>query len=725
MRRSSATAFWRSTTGPKAPTASGRASVEPYLLLRNRGEWYYVCWCRTARGVRVFRVATTKQARLLDDTFAPRADIELDLYRREGIPTTGSYAPTSALVWYSPLVRRWIAERQPVQAWRTAPVWPRNRMWTKAGSSTICCASASRRACSSRRRRSRPCGHRRAHARRLRTHMSDDVSRALFHAAWIFYALGPQLVICLLLAYAAAKRSSGSLLNWLIVGLPRRHRPAAGRRRDGGAAEEGHGGPCVWPGRATGQNGVAARDGGGTMGGIRIGRLFGIDIAIHPSWFIILGLFAFTLATASSRGLARLEQADVLGGRHRRHPAAVRRGAGARTRSLPRRQVTGHQGQEHHPLPPRRRGQHREGGFEPGARGRAGRGRTAGQHRDRRGLLGPLRPSSRGPRGRRRPATTSGIANLSLAVFNLLPGFPLDGGRVPACPPLVAQRRSSAAPRGRRRVVGQMFGFAFIGLGVVEVLAGDGLGGIWLGFVGWILIQAARASASAGGAAARARRRAHGADHDAPVRVAVAVRDPGPTPPRATSRTTIRAACRCRPERDDQQYDGLICGADLARMPRYEWDNDRVRDVMVPAEKLLHGDPRDARRRGPAAAPQGRVDRLAVVDAEGSPGRVRRSDLDRALRPASGRRSAPAHRAETADGRLPAGRQSARQTAQYLLRAQLTQRVAGDPAGAARGWVLAIDGREGLGRGQDGLGRLDRGDMQPRHSACRCCAAPS
>ena len=31
-------------------------------------------------------------------------------------------------------------------------------------------------------------------------------------------------------------------------------------------------------------------------GGIRIGRLFGIDIAIHPSWFIILGLFAFTLA---------------------------------------------------------------------------------------------------------------------------------------------------------------------------------------------------------------------------------------------------------------------------------------------------------------------------------------------------------------------------------------------------------------------------------------------
>ena len=49
--------------------------------------------------------------------------------------------------------------------------------------------------------------------------MSDDVSRALFHAAWIFWALGPQLVICMGLGYAAAKRSGGSLLNCLVVGF--------------------------------------------------------------------------------------------------------------------------------------------------------------------------------------------------------------------------------------------------------------------------------------------------------------------------------------------------------------------------------------------------------------------------------------------------------------------------------------------------------------------------
>ncbi|NLE23009.1 MAG: WYL domain-containing protein [Actinobacteria bacterium] len=89
--------------------------VEPYLLVHSRGEWYYVCWCRTAGGTRVFRVATTKSARLLQETFEPRGDVELDLYRREGVPASGAYAPKAATVWFSPVVARWIAERQPVE----------------------------------------------------------------------------------------------------------------------------------------------------------------------------------------------------------------------------------------------------------------------------------------------------------------------------------------------------------------------------------------------------------------------------------------------------------------------------------------------------------------------------------------------------------------------------------------------------------------------------------
>jgi proteasome accessory factor C len=87
--------------------------VEPYLLLRSKGEWYYVCYCRTSAGTRVFRVATTRRIELLDE-FEPRDDVELDLYRREGIPPTAQYAPHTARLWYSRAVTRWVEERQAV-----------------------------------------------------------------------------------------------------------------------------------------------------------------------------------------------------------------------------------------------------------------------------------------------------------------------------------------------------------------------------------------------------------------------------------------------------------------------------------------------------------------------------------------------------------------------------------------------------------------------------------
>ncbi len=93
---------------------TSRRTVEPYLLVRTRGEWYYVAWCRASEGVRVFRVATTKEARVTAETFAPRPDTEIELYRREGVKTSAQYAPRRARVWFSVEVARWVAERRPV-----------------------------------------------------------------------------------------------------------------------------------------------------------------------------------------------------------------------------------------------------------------------------------------------------------------------------------------------------------------------------------------------------------------------------------------------------------------------------------------------------------------------------------------------------------------------------------------------------------------------------------
>jgi len=88
--------------------------VEPHLMIRSRGEWYAICYCLRSEGIRAFRVSTTKKAELLKAHFTPRAERELEIYRREGIPISTDYAAGTVKLWYSATVSRWVAERQPV-----------------------------------------------------------------------------------------------------------------------------------------------------------------------------------------------------------------------------------------------------------------------------------------------------------------------------------------------------------------------------------------------------------------------------------------------------------------------------------------------------------------------------------------------------------------------------------------------------------------------------------
>jgi proteasome accessory factor C len=100
--------YWSEGSG-----VSTTRTVEPYLLVRTRGEWYYVAWCRRSQGTRTFRVATTKRALPRSERFSPRAEVEVELYRREGIRSSQFYAPQRAIVWYGAGIARWIAEREP------------------------------------------------------------------------------------------------------------------------------------------------------------------------------------------------------------------------------------------------------------------------------------------------------------------------------------------------------------------------------------------------------------------------------------------------------------------------------------------------------------------------------------------------------------------------------------------------------------------------------------
>ncbi len=83
--------------------------------------------------------------------------------------------------------------------------------------------------------------------------------------------------------------------------------------------------------------------------------------------------------------------------------------------------------------------------------------------------------------------------NLLLAAFNLVPGFPLDGGRLLRSAIWKATGSLARATRVAS-VAGQGVGWLLVAAGVAWLLAGDLAGGIWFAFIGWFLVQAARFS---------------------------------------------------------------------------------------------------------------------------------------------------------------------------------------------------------------------------------------
>jgi Zn-dependent protease/predicted transcriptional regulator len=220
-----------------------------------------------------------------------------------------------------------------------------------------------------------------------------------------------------------------------------------------------------------------------------------------------------------------------------------------------------------------------------------------------------------------------GLMNGMLAVFNLLPAYPLDGGRVLRA---IIWRRTGDLRRATAAAttIGIRFGYGLMALGAVTAVAGAGLGGIWLALLGWIVLNAARAEQ----AGFELRHLLRG------VRVAdVMTPDPVTAPADVTVEALVRHyvglyRCSAFPVvRADGSAVGLVTLSRLREVPARMRTTLTAGEVATPMERVVTAQPDDLVVDLLARFTVGSGRRALVID-DGAPvGIVTASDVERAL----------------------------------------------------------------------------------------------
>jgi Zn-dependent protease/CBS domain-containing protein len=174
-----------------------------------------------------------------------------------------------------------------------------------------------------------------------------------------------------------------------------------------------------------------------------------------------------------------------------------------------------------------------------------------------------------------------GYINIALAAFNMIPGFPLDGGRVLRS---IVWAITKSADRSTRIAasVGQVVAFLFILDGVWQFFSGAGFGGLWIAFIGWFLMDAAKASYTEVETTAALRG----------VRVyEVMSRDcvmvnRGMSLHEFVDVYLLKTGQRCFGVEDQGHLVGLVTPRDVGAIPRDRWDRKTVGEAMRPVQEL-------------------------------------------------------------------------------------------------------------------------------------------
>ncbi|HEV2340687.1 MAG TPA: site-2 protease family protein [Candidatus Acidoferrales bacterium] len=178
--------------------------------------------------------------------------------------------------------------------------------------------------------------------------------------------------------------------------------------------------------------------------------------------------------------------------------------------------------------------------------------------------------------------------NFALGAFNLIPGFPLDGGRILRAIVWWAKRDYTIATRIASRS-GQALAYAMIILGLWAVIGGGQVaqflggwvGGLWLAFIGWFLLSAAQESYL------------HVAIRNtlAGLRAGDIMSPDVPTVPRDISiddyiHEVLRTGRRCHVVTGNGMAVGLVTLHRVQMFPRDEWNNTSIQAAMVPQNSI-------------------------------------------------------------------------------------------------------------------------------------------
>jgi Zn-dependent protease len=218
------------------------------------------------------------------------------------------------------------------------------------------------------------------------------------------------------------------------------------------------------------------------------------------------------------------------------------------------------------------------------------------------------------------------LSNLLIGIFNLLPGFPLDGGRILKA---IVWKLSGNPVKATRTAanVGMLIAYLLIIWGIFQFFSGDTLDGIWIGFIGWFLLSASLAE----------RTQSTFESVFSGVNVGqVMSRDPLTVPANISLQKLVDEYLLPQglPSALVMQGDnlaGLITLTNIRQIPRENWSQTPIGLVMTPADRLPVLSPEQSLKGALRLLADANTDQLPVLQNGHLVGVLSREELMRSL----------------------------------------------------------------------------------------------